>query len=123
MTELIARYGGIALFAVFAAYGLIGTARVTRAVSGPRPWALLALFQLLESVQVYGRLIPRPGADVRGGAVVAIAALFFCGYLQHLYFVTVRKDQATFPRTPFYIGIAILLAIGLAAHVAEPYLP
>jgi hypothetical protein len=123
MTELIARYAGIALFAIFAAYGLIGTVRVTRTVAGPRPWALCALFVMLEAVQVYGLLIPRPDADVRGGAVVAIAALCFCGYLQHLYFTAVRNGQTTFPRRPFYIGIVILLAIVLGAHVTEPYLP
>ncbi len=123
MTELIARYAGTALFAAFAAYGLIGTSRVVRTVSGPRPWALCALFVMLEAVQVYGLWIPRAGADVRGGAVVAIAALCFCGYLQYLYFAAVRTGQATFPRRPFYIGILILLAIVLAAHVAEPYLP
>jgi len=123
VTQLIARYAGIALFAVFAAYGLIGTARVARGVSGPRPWALCALFLLLEAVQIYGLWIPRPDADVRGGAVVALAALCFCGYLQHLYFTTVRKGQATFPRAPFYIGIVALLVLVLAAHMATPYLP
>jgi hypothetical protein len=123
MTELIARYAGTALFAAFAAYGLIGTVRVVRTVSGPRPWALCALFLILEAVQVYGLWIPRPDADVRGGAVVAVAALCFCGFLQQLYFTTVRKSQATFPRAPFYIGIAILLAVVLAAHAVEPYLP
>jgi hypothetical protein len=123
VTELIARYAGSALFVLFAAYGLTGTVRLARSVTGPRPWALCALFLMLEAVQVYGLWIPRPDADVRGGAVVAIAALCFCGYLQYLYFTTVRKGQATFPRAPFYIGIVILLAIVLAAHVAEPYLP
>jgi hypothetical protein len=123
MTESIARYAGSALFVLFALYGLIGTVRVARGVSGPRPWALCALFLMLEAVQVYGLWIPRPDADVRGGAVVAVAALCFCGYLQRLYFTTVRKGQATFPRAPFYIGIVILLAIVLAAHLAEPYLP
>jgi hypothetical protein len=123
MTELIARYAGTALFALFAAYGVIGTVRVVRTVAGPRPWALCALFLMLEAVQVYGLWIPRPDADVRGGAVVAIAALCFCGYLQRLYFIAVRSGQAAFPRRPFYIGIVILLAVVLAAHVAEPYLP
>jgi hypothetical protein len=123
MTELIARYAGSALFVAFAAYGLIGTQRVVRTVSGPRPWALCALFIMLEAVQVYGLWIPRPDADVRGGAVVAIAALCFCGYLQYLYFTAVRNGQPTFPRRPFYIGILILLAVVFAAHVAEPYLP
>jgi hypothetical protein len=122
MTELIARYAGTALFAIFAAYGLIGTVRVTRTVTGPRPWALCTLFVMLEAVQVYGLWIPRPDADVRGGSVVAVAALCFCGYLQYLYFTAVRKGQATFPRKPFYIGILVLLAVLLAAHFVEPYL-
>jgi hypothetical protein len=78
---------------------------------------------MVEAVQVYGLLAPRPGADVRGGAIVALAAIFFCGYLQRLYFVSVAKGQTTFPRLPFYLGIAILLAIVIAAHMASPYLP
>ena len=96
---------------------------MVRTVAGPRPWALCALFIMLEAVQVYGLWIPRPDADVRGGAVVAIAALCFCGYLQYLYFAAVRDGRPTFPRRRFYIGILILLAIVLAAHQLEPYLP
>jgi len=40
-----------------------------------------------------------------------------------LYFVSVAKGQTTFPRLPFYLGIAILLAIVIAAHMASPYCP
>jgi hypothetical protein len=123
MTELICRDLGIVLFAVFAIYGLTGTVQIARTTPGPRPWALFALFFMLEAVQLYGLLLPRPGADVRGGAVVAIAALCFCGYLQYLYFKTARGGATTFPRAPFYIGVVVLLVIVLIAHVAEPYLP
>ncbi len=90
------RYAGSVLFVAFAAYGLIGTQRVVRTVTGPRPWALCALFVMLEAVQVYGLWIPRPDADVRGGAVVAIAALCFCGYLQYLYFAAVAAVNQRF---------------------------
>jgi hypothetical protein len=126
MTEIVCRDIGVVAFIVFAGYGLTGTLNVIRSATaplGPRPWALFALFTLIEAVQVYGLLAPRPGADIRGGAVVAIAALVFCAYLQRLYFVSVRKGLTTFPRMQFYIGIVILLAIVLAAHVASPYLP
>jgi hypothetical protein len=126
MTETICRYLGSVCFVIFSAYGLIGTLRVVRTAAtplGPRPWALFAVFEALEAVQVYGLVIPRPGVDVRGGAVVAIAALIFCVYLQRLYFVSVRDKQSTFPRAPFYIGIVALLVIVLAAHMASPYLP
>jgi hypothetical protein len=67
--------------------------------------------------------VPRPGADVRGGAIVALAVLIFCVYLQRLYFVSVRDKLTTFPRAPFYIGIVALLVLVLAAHMATPYLP
>ena len=126
MTEVICRYVGIVCFVAFTVYGVIGTLRAVRAAEaplGPRPWALFAVFALVEAVQVYGLVAPRPGADVRGGAIVAVAALFFCVYLQRLYFVSVRNGQAAFPRAPFYIGIVILLGIVLAAHLASPYLP
>jgi hypothetical protein len=126
MTELICRYAGIAAFLVFAAYGLTGTLNLIRTAPvppGPRPWALFTLFTLVEAVQVYGLIVPRPGTDARGGAVVALTALCFCAYLQRLYFVSVAKGQTTFPRAPFYIGIAILLAVVFAAHAASPYLP
>jgi hypothetical protein len=125
VTELTCRYIGVAAFIVFSAYGLVGTLRVVRtAVAlGPRPWALFAVFELVEAAQLYGLLIPRPGVDVRGGAIVAVAALLFCFYLQRLYFVSVRNGQSMFPRAPFYVGVVVLLVIVLAAHVAEPYLP
>jgi|GEM_PF-2932599 hypothetical protein len=126
MTELVCRYIGIVCFIVFSVYGLMGTLRVVRtAVTplGPRPWALFAVFEVLEAVQVYGLAAPRPGADARGGAVVALAVLVFCVYLQRLYFVSVRDKLSTFPRAPFYIGIVALLVVVLAAHMASPYLP
>jgi hypothetical protein len=126
MTEVICRDVGVVAFIVFAAYGLLGTLNLVRTASappGPRPWALFALFTVVEAVQVYALIAPHPGTDVRGGSIVAVAALIFCAYLQRLYFVSVRKGQTTFPRGPFYIGIVILLAIVLAAHTASPYLP
>jgi hypothetical protein len=126
MTELIARYVGIACFVIFSAYGLIGTLRVVRTTAkplGPRPWALFTIFEVVEAVQVYGLMIPRAGADVRAGAVLAVAALCFCAYLQRLYFVSARNGRTTFPRLPFYAGVVVLLVIALAAHLAGPYLP
>lgn len=126
MTELVCRYAGTACFIAFTTYGFIGTRRVVRTSQvplGPRPWALFAVFTVVEAVQVYGLLAPRPGADVRGGAIVAVAALVFCAYLQRLYFVSVGKGQTGFPRARFYIGVVILLAVVLAAHAASPYLP
>jgi hypothetical protein len=126
MTEIVCRYLGVVLFLAFSAYGLIGTLRVVRhanAPTGPRPWALFAVFELVEAVQVYGLFLPRPGADIRGGAIVAVAALCFCAYMQRLYFQTGATGQATFPRGPFYIGIVILLGIVLASHFLSPYLP
>jgi len=126
MTEIACRDIGIVCFIVFSVYGLIGTLRVVRTAAaplGPRPWALFAVFEVLEAVQVYGLVIPRPGADVRGGAVVALAVLFFCVYLQRLYFVSVRDRLTTFARAPFYAGVVALLVIVLAAHMAAPYLP
>src|SRR5665213_2935658 len=112
MTEVICRYVGIVCFVAFTVYGVIGTLRAVRAAEaplGPRPWALFAVFELVAAVQVYGLVAPRPGADVRGGAVVAVAALCFCIYLQRLYFVSLRNGQAGFPRAPFYVGVVILL--------------
>ena len=126
MTELICRDIGVVCFILFASYGLIGTLTLVRAAAtppGPRPWALFALFLMLEAVQVYGLVAPRPGTEVRSGAIVAVAALFFCGYLQRLYFLSVRNGRSTFPRAAFYIGVVILLGIVLAAHAAGPYLP
>jgi hypothetical protein len=129
VTATVARELGLLCLIGFTAYGLIGTLRLTRTAGvplGPRPWALFVVFVVLEAVQVYGLLanpVPRPDADVRAGAVIALAVLCFCGYLQRLYFVSVREGQRTFPRAPFYIGVVILLALVLAAHVAGPYLP
>jgi hypothetical protein len=126
MTAIVCRDIGIVCFIVFSIYGLMGTLRVVRtAVTplGPRPWALFGVFEALEAVQVYGLAVPRPGADVRGGAIVALAVLIFCVYLQRLYFVSVRDKLTTFPRAPFYIGIVALLVLVLAAHMATPYLP
>jgi hypothetical protein len=126
MTAIICRDIGIVCFIVFSVYGLLGTLRVLRTATaplGPRPWALFGVFEVLEAVQVYGLVVPRPGADVRGGAIVALAVLIFCVYLQRLYFVSVRDKLRTFPRAPFYIGIVALLVVVLAAHLAAPYLP
>jgi len=126
MTELICRDAGIVLFIVFTAYGFSGTLGVLRASSaplGPRPWALFAVFELVEAVQVYGLVAPRPGADVRGGAVIAVAALIFCAYLQRLYFASARAGQRAFPRRPFYLGALVLLVVAFAAHLASPHLP
>jgi hypothetical protein len=126
MTETVCRYLGAVLFVAFTVYGYLGTVRVVRgagAPAGPRPWALFAVFTLVEAVQVYGLFLPRPGADVKGGAIVAIAALCFCAYMQRLYFQTGATGRATFPRRPFYIGVVILLAVVLAAHFASPSLP
>jgi hypothetical protein len=126
MTEIICRYLGIACFIAFTAYGLVGTLRVVRTATtalGPRPWALFGVFELVEAVQVFGLISPRPGADVRGGSIIAVAVIVFCVYLQRLYFESARKAQRTFPRAPFYIGIVVLLVITLAAHLASPALP
>jgi hypothetical protein len=126
VTEAICRVVGIACFVIFSAYGLIGTRSAVRASHvplGPRPWALFAVFESVQAVQVYGLVSPRPGADVRGGAIVAVAALAFCAYLQRLYLVSVRNGQNALPRAPFYIGIVVLLGIVLAAHLASPHLP
>jgi hypothetical protein len=123
MTAAVSQHVAVVLFGVFVAFGLIGTAGIVRIAQGPRPWALFFLLTLLEAVQVYGLFAPRPDADVRWGSLVAILVLCFCGYLQTLYFVTVRKGATTFPRTPFYISVAILLVLVLAARLASPYLP
>lgn len=123
MTATVSQHIAVVLFGVLVAYGLIGTSAVARAVKGPRPWALFAIFTLLEAVQVYGLFAPRPDADIRWGAIVAIAVLCFCGYLQYLYFATVRSGARAFPRVAFYISVAILLVIVLAARLASPYLP
>ncbi|MGA2394418.1 MAG: hypothetical protein ABSH03_13850 [Candidatus Lustribacter sp.] len=123
MTAAVAQHVAVVFFGVLVAYGLIGTAAAARAVKGPRPWALFAIFTLLEGVQVYGLFAPRPDADIRWGSIVAIAVLGFCGYLQYLYFATVRRGATTFPRAAFYISVTILLGIVIAARLASPYLP
>ena len=74
-------------------------------------------------MQVYGLFVPRPDSDVRWAALVAIAILCFCGYLQDPYFATVRRGTAAFPRSAFYTSVAILLVIVIAARLAAPYLP
>ena len=123
MTAAVAQHVAVVLFGILVAYGLIGTVEAARTATGPRPWALFAIFTVLEGVQVYGLYAPRPEADVRWSAVVAIAVLCFCGYLQYLYFATVRKGATAFPRVAFYISVAILLTAVLAARLAAPYLP
>lgn len=123
MTATVSQHVAVVLFGVLVAYGLIGTSNVMRTTKGPRPWALFAIFTLLEGVQVYGLFAPRPEADVRWGALVAIAVLCFCGYLQYLYFATVRSGATAFPRVAFYLSVGILLAVVVAARFAEPYLP
>jgi hypothetical protein len=128
MTELVCRYLGALGFAVFSAYGLIGTLRVVRAPTaapGPRPWALFAVFELLEAVQIYGLFAApagRSAADIRGGAVAAVAVLCFCAYLQSLTLSAVGA-RAPFPRRPFYLGLAILLVIVFAARLGGASLP
>jgi hypothetical protein len=123
MTATVSQHVAVVLFGVLVAYGLIGTASTVRSVKGPRPWALFAIFTLLEGVQVYGLFAPRPNADIAWGAIVAIAVLCFCGYLQYLYFATIRSGATSFPRAAFYTSVAILLAIVIAARLASPYLP
>jgi hypothetical protein len=129
LTEVICRDVGVVCFVLFSLYGLIGTMRVLRtsgAPPGPRPWALFAVFEMLEAVQVYGLLAepaPRPEADIRSGAVVAVAALCFCAYLQRLYFVSVRNERRGFPRREFYTAGAIFIVLVIAVHEAGPYLP
>ena len=122
MTATVSQHVAVVLYGVLVAYGLIGTAAVMRTVTGPRPWALFAIFTVLEGVQVYGLFVPRPDSDVRWAAIVAIAILCF-GYLQDPYFATVRSATTAFPRSAFYTSIAILLAIVIAARLAAPYLP
>jgi hypothetical protein len=123
MTAAVLQHVAVVFFGVLVAYGLIGTTAAARTAKGPRPWALFLVFTLLEGVQVYGLFAPRPDADVRWGAIVAIAVLCFCGYLQYLYFATVRSGARAFPRVAFYISVAILLAVVVAARFAAPYLP
>ena len=62
-------------------------------------------------------------ADGTAAPIVALATLCFCVYLQRLYFVSVRQGYRTFPRAPFYLGVAVLLAIVLVAYVVSPHLP
>ncbi len=129
MTATVCRNLGLLCLIGFTAYGLIGTLRIIRTTTvplGPRPWALFIAFVLIEAVQVYALLanpVPLSEPEVKSRAVIALAVLCFCGYLQRLYFVSVRSGRRTFPRGPFYIGIVVLLGIVLAAHLAGPYLP
>lgn len=123
MTAAVAQHVAVVFYGVLVAYGLIGTSSVARTAKGPRPWALFAIFTLLEGVQVYGLFAARPETDARWGAITAIAVLCFCGYLQYLYFATVRSGATTFPRVAFYTSLAVLLAIVIAARFAAPYLP
>jgi hypothetical protein len=123
MTATVSQHVAVVFFGVLVAYGLIGTSAVMRTTKGPRPWALFAIFTLLEGVQVYGLYVPRPDADLRWGSVVAIAVLCFCGYLQYLYFATVRSGVTAFPRVAFYLSVGILLAVVIAARLAAPDLP
>jgi hypothetical protein len=126
VTEVICRDAGVVLFVIFSAYGLMGTLRVARATHGPRPWALFAVFELIEAVQVYALIAgpsPRPVADIRAGAVICVGALCFCAYLQWLFFVTARDGQRRFPRGRFYAALAVFIGIMVAAHYAAPVLP
>jgi hypothetical protein len=126
MTEVVCRVIGIILFVVFTSYGVTGTIRVARTAVGPRPWALFAVFEMIEAVQVYALVAgpsERPEADVRSAAVVCVAALCFCAYLQRLFFITAANPQTGFPRRPFYAGLAAFIAALVAAHYAAPVLP
>jgi hypothetical protein len=126
VTLTVCRDAGVVLFVLFSAYGLIGTLRVAPLTPGPRPWALFGVFEMVEAVQVYALLAgpsPRPEADVRSAAVVCVAALCFCAYLQRLFFVMARSGGRRFPRAPFYTALLIFIAIVLAARSAAPMLP
>jgi hypothetical protein len=126
MTEVVSRDVGVALFILFSAYGLIGTLRVAPLNPGPRPWALFAVLETIEAVQVYALVAgpsPRPEADVRAAALVSLAALCFCAYLQRLFFVMARTGNRSFPRGRFYTALAVFIAVLFAAHFAAPILP
>jgi len=126
MTEVVCRVIGIILFVVFTIYGVTGTIRTARTAQGPRPWALFAVFEMIEAVQVYALVAgpsSRPEPDVRSAAVVCVAALCFCAYLQRLFFITAAQPQTGFPRRPFYAGLAVFIAVLLAVHYAAPVLP
>lgn len=126
MTELVCRNLGVVLFVAVVAYGLMGTLRTARIAPGPRIWALFGLFTLLEAVQVYALVAgpsQRPQADVRAGAVVCVAALCFCAFLQRLYLVSAASGGSAFPRRQFYAAAAIFVAIVIAARYAAPILP
>jgi hypothetical protein len=130
VTETVCRSIGIFLFVLFSAYGLVGTLRIVQNATtppGPRPWALFAVFELVEGAQVFGlvaNLTPRPAADIKAAAVVAIAALCFCAFTQRLYFQSAKMGQiGRFSRIPFYIGVAVLLGVVFGAHLAGPNLP
>ena len=126
MTLAVSRDVGVVLFVLFSAYGLVGTLRVAPLTPGPRPWALFGVFEMIEAVQVYALLAgpsPRPEADVRSAAVVCVAALCFCAYLQRLFFVMALSGGRGFPRAPFYTGLAIFVVVVIAARYAAPILP
>jgi hypothetical protein len=126
MTAIVCRDVGAVLFALFTVYGFIGTVRVAPLSPGPRPWAIFVMFELIEAVQVYALFAgpsPRPEADVRSAAVVCVAALCFCAYLQRLFFVTVRSGRRGFPRAQFYTTLVIFIAVVLAARYTAPLLP
>lgn len=126
MTQVICRDLGVVLFAAFTIYGLLGTIRTARVVPGPRTWALFALFELIEAVQVYALVAgpaPRPEAEIRSGALIAVAALCYCAFLQRLYFVSAAAGGNAFPRRTFYGSSAVFLAIVLAIRYAAPLLP
>jgi hypothetical protein len=126
MTEVVCRDVGVALFILFSAYGLIGTIRVAPLTPGPRPWALFGVLEMIEAVQVYALVAgpsARPEADVRAAAVVGLAALCFCAYLQRLFFIMARSGNRGFPRAPFYTALAVFIAVLFAAHFAAPILP
>jgi hypothetical protein len=126
MTQFVCRNVGIVLFVAFTVYGFLGTRRVARGSNGPRPWALFALFELIEAVQVYALIAgpsPRPIADVRSGAIVCVAALCFCAFLQRLYLVSAAGGGSVFPRRLFYASTAVFIAVVIAARYAAPVLP
>ncbi len=127
MTQIVCRDLGVVLFVAFSVYGLLGTMRAVRLMPGPRTWALFALLELVEAVQVYALFASpsgRPEADIRSGAVIGVAALCYCAFLQRLYFVSVAAVGGTsFPRRTFYIASAVFLALVLALRYAAPLLP
>jgi hypothetical protein len=126
MTQVICRDLGVVLFAGFTVYGLMGTIRVARTVPGPRTWALFGLFELIEAVQVYALIAgpsSRPEADIRSGAVICVAALCYCAFLQRLYLVSAASGGTVFPRRTFYASSAAFIAVVVAIRYAAPMLP